>query len=57
MTRIGARRGACSVLFGRPKEKKSAGKSRHRWEDDIKMFVKRSVRVADWINVAQNREK
>ena len=57
MGRIGARRGACRVLVGRPKETKSAGKSSRRWEDNIKMYLKRSGRVADWIDVTQNREK
>ena len=52
MARIGARRDACRVLVGRPKENKPAGKSRRRWEDNIKMYLKRSVRVADWIDVA-----
>ena len=57
MRHIGARRGACRVLVGRPKENKSAGKSSRRWEDNIKMYLKRSGRVADWIDVTQNREK
>jgi hypothetical protein len=45
------------VLVGRSKKSKSAIKSKRRWEDNIKMYLKRPVRVADWIDVAQNREK
>ena len=44
-------------LIGRPKKNKSARKSRRRWEDNIKMYLKRSVWVADWIDVTQNKEK
>jgi len=57
VARTAARRGAWQVLVGRPKENKSAEKSRRRWEDNIKMYVKRSVRVTDWIDVVQNKEK
>jgi hypothetical protein len=57
VARTGARRGACRVLVGRRKKNKLAEKSRRSWEDNIKMYVKRSVRVTDWIDVAQNREK
>jgi len=32
-------RGDYRVLVGKPEEKRSLGKSRHRWEDNIKMHL------------------
>ena len=34
---LGDRSGAYKVLVGRPEERRSCGKPRHRWKDDIKM--------------------
>jgi hypothetical protein len=34
---MGERRGAYRVLVGKPKGKKPLGRTRHRWEDNIKM--------------------
>jgi len=34
---MGKRRGAYRVLMGKPKGKRSLGRPRHRWEDNIKM--------------------
>jgi hypothetical protein len=34
---VGKRRGAYRVLMGKPKGKRSLGRLRHRWEDNIKM--------------------
>ena len=49
---MGERRGAHGVLIGIPEGKRTLGRPRGRWEDNIKMYLKRSVRVADWIDVA-----
>ena len=37
MARMGERRGLCRVVAGKPEGKKPLGRSRHRWEDNIKM--------------------
>jgi hypothetical protein len=33
------RRGLYRVLVGKPEEKRPLGSSRHRWEDNIKMYL------------------
>jgi hypothetical protein len=33
------RRGVFRVLVGKPMGKRSLGKHRHRWEDNIKMYL------------------
>jgi hypothetical protein len=30
----------CRILVGMPEEKKPFGRPRHRWEDNIKMYLK-----------------
>jgi hypothetical protein len=37
--RMGERRVAYDVLVGRPYEKMSLGRPKHRWEDNIKMGI------------------
>jgi len=34
---MGKRRGVYMVLVGKPEGKRSLGRSRHRWKDNIKM--------------------
>ena len=34
---MGERRGVYRVLMGKPEGKRSLGRPRHRWEDNIKM--------------------
>jgi hypothetical protein len=36
----GERRGAYRVLEGKPEGMKPLGKPRHRWEDNIKMYLR-----------------
>jgi hypothetical protein len=49
-------RGVYRILFGRPEGKRPLGRPRHRWEDNIKMYL-REIRIdgANWIRLAQNR--
>jgi hypothetical protein len=35
----GERRGAYRALVGKPEERRPLGKSRRRWEDNIKMYL------------------
>jgi hypothetical protein len=34
---VGVRRGAYSILVGKPEGKRPLGRSRHRWDDNIKI--------------------
>jgi len=43
---------------GKPEGKRPLVEPRHKWEDNIKMYVKEiDWDVMDWINVAQVRDK
>ncbi|KAJ4444166.1 hypothetical protein ANN_05955 [Periplaneta americana] len=58
VARICESRNAYRVLVGRPEGKRSLGRPRRRWEDNIKMDL-REVRYddRDWINLAQDRDQ
>jgi len=43
VARIGERRIAYRVLVGKPDGKRPHGRSRHRWEDYIKMYLRSGV--------------
>jgi hypothetical protein len=36
---MGDRRGIYTVLVGKPEGKRPRGRPRHRWEDNIKMYL------------------
>ena len=40
LARMEDRRGAYMVLVGRPKRRRPLGRSKRRWEDNIKMDIK-----------------
>jgi len=43
---------------GKPEGERPLVEPRHKWEDDIKKYVKEiDWDVMDWINVAQDRNK
>jgi hypothetical protein len=45
------------VLVGKPEEKRSVGRPRRRWDDNIKMDVQEVVGGrADWMDLAQDRD-
>jgi hypothetical protein len=48
---IGQMRSASKFLVGKPEWKRTLGRFRRRWEDNIKMDVK-EIRCEDWINAA-----
>jgi hypothetical protein len=52
---MGERRVAYSVLVGKPEGKKPVGRSRHRWEDNIKLDLQRvgwgSLTVLIWLRI------
>jgi hypothetical protein len=53
---MGEGRGVYRVLVGRPEGKRSSGRSRSRWEDNIKMDLKEiGTDGANWIQLAQDK--
>jgi hypothetical protein len=54
---MGEERGVHRVLVGKPEGKRPLGRSRRRWEDNIKMDVKKVGGVrGDWMELAQGRD-
>jgi hypothetical protein len=56
--RMGEVRGAYNILVGRPEGRRPLGRSRRRWEDNIKMD-RREIGFGDvdWIHWAQDRDR
>jgi hypothetical protein len=49
-------RGAYNILVGRPEGRRPLGRPRRRWEDNIKMDL-RKIGFVDWILWAQDRNR
>jgi hypothetical protein len=48
---------ACDILFGKPEGKRPLGRSRHRWEDNIRLDLREvGWEGVDWIHLAQDRD-
>ena len=57
VARVGESRGVYWVLVGKLEGKSPIGRTRRRWEDNIKMDLKEmGCEVLDWIVVAQDRK-
>ena len=58
MPRMGEGRGVHRILVGKPEGKKPLGRTRRRWEDNIKMDLQ-EVRggCGDWMELAQDRDR
>ena len=55
--RMGEERGVYWVLVGKPEGKRPLGRTRHRWEDNIKMDLQEvGCEGMDWIKLAQDRD-
>jgi hypothetical protein len=55
---MGAGRGAYRILVGRPEGKRSLGRPKRRWEDNIKIkFQEVGSRDMDWIDLAQDTDR
>jgi hypothetical protein len=53
---MGEGRGVYRVLVGRLEGKRSLGRPRNRWEDNIKMDLREmGIDVANWIRLVQDR--
>jgi len=53
----GEGRGVHSVLVGKPKGKRQLGRPRRRWEDNIKMDLRKVGRGEDWMELAQDGDR
>jgi hypothetical protein len=50
--------GVHRVLVGKPERRRPLGRSRHRWEDNIKMDLQKvGGCCGDWIELAQDRDR
>jgi len=50
--------GVCRVLVRKPEGKRPLGRSRRRWEDNTKMYLKEvGCGGMDWIDVNQVRDR
>ena len=55
---MGESRSVYRVLVGKPKGKRQLGRSRHSWEDNIKMDLQEvGCGGKDWIELAEDRER
>jgi len=55
---MGERKGVYSVLLGKLEAKRPLGRTRHRWENNIKMDLQEvGCGGMDWIELAQDRER
>jgi hypothetical protein len=53
---LGEGRGVYRVLVGRPEGKRTLGRPRHRWEDNIKMDLREiGIVGVNWIQLGQDR--
>ena len=51
-------RSVYKVLVGKPEGKGPLGRPRHRWEDNIKMYLQEVGRsFGDWMELAQDRDR
>jgi len=55
---MGDRRGVYRFLVGKPEGKRPLGRSRCRWDDNIKMDLQEmGCGDMDWIELAQDRDR
>jgi hypothetical protein len=58
VARMGEERKVSKVLVGKPKGKIPLGRPRRRWEDGIRMDLRKiGLRGVDWIRLAQDRDR
>jgi hypothetical protein len=55
---LGERRGVYGVFVRKPEKKRLLGRSKHRWEDNIKMDLQEvEWEGIDWIGLAQDKDR
>jgi hypothetical protein len=57
VARKGVKRGAYRILVRRPEGRRPLGRSRRRWEDNIKMDLQEVGWGMYWIELAQDRDR
>ena len=57
MARMGEGIGVYRVLVGKPYGKRSLGRPRSRWEDNIKMDLQEVGGGGDWMELAYDRDR
>jgi hypothetical protein len=58
VARLREERGVYRVLVGKPERRRPLGRSRHRWEDNIRMDIQEvGCGDMDWIWLAQDRDR
>jgi hypothetical protein len=58
VARMGGKRNAYRILVGKPEEKRPLGRPRHRWVDNIKMYLKEiGWGGMDWMDMPQVRDQ
>jgi hypothetical protein len=54
----GEKMNACRILVGKPEGKRSLGRSKRRWVENIKMDLKEmGLGGMDWIDLAHDRNR
>ena len=57
VARIEEGRSAFKILIGKPTGKRSSGRPRRRWEDNIRMDLEEiGINAGNWIDSAQDRD-
>ena len=58
VVRMGEKRGVYRVLVGKPEGKRTLGRPRHRWENNIKMDLQKvGCGGMEWIDLVQDRDR
>ena len=57
MARIGEGRGMHRILVGKPEGRRSLGRSRRIWEDNINMDLQEVGGCGEWMELAQDRDR
>jgi hypothetical protein len=58
VARMGEGRGAYRILVGRPEGRRPLGRTRHKWEDNIKSDLQEmGWDGVEWIDMAQDRDR
>jgi hypothetical protein len=55
---MGEKTNAYKIFVGKPEGKRAQGRHKHRWEDNIKMNLRKvGWSGMDWIHMAQDRDQ
>jgi len=55
---MGERRGVYRILMGKPEERRPLGRPRRRWEDNIRIDLRKvECGCVDWMELAQDRDR